>query len=572
MKLKTLIKSLTKSPALIALLLLTSWSFIAPAADHNDPNAVNSIFSNIPVSSADLYGMFGYPSDDKSDGEKVVLALTFAPLPKTGIFDRDMLYKIQVNAEPRHSIKLEEHSLKGIASYVDGLKDKYLRLKAAEIRVTFSTDNRAKVDFLGFPEGDFSKVIDTNKTLDITTPAGHKIKTFLGGRDDPFFNDLPGFFRSINYGPQYYRIPDTDPMDHRELPIPKTLLEIEDNTLFNYDPQHPGHGVTTKFYLPENAKITLDAKRYKTDAQGNYRLVYSGKDAQKGRNINGLVFEVPLAFITKKPQTDRIVRIWGESWVSKASSKIAHYAPSFWQNLWLGIASFFGNDPTTQEFNDNDANYNRVDTVGVPFLDAGLSERYDDRNIGANNLKLSLHFVKRFGHLGWGFGPSVTALGIDTCFDHDNSPVSVYKTYKLATKAFPRAKKCFFQELNMPDDSWNNSGKDIPLRRTFELFIPNLTSIDMDTTGTWPFGRRFEDQVATRFLSTFLDMKSGCGGQKCNVETLGDLSLWDKAPVMPKNPPNPLFNDAPFSQSFPYMPPPWPGGDIQEEEYEYRNR
>ena len=40
------------------------------AADHNDPNSVNSIFSDIPVSAADLYDMFGWPSDDKAGGEK----------------------------------------------------------------------------------------------------------------------------------------------------------------------------------------------------------------------------------------------------------------------------------------------------------------------------------------------------------------------------------------------------------------------------------------------------------------------------------------------------------------------
>ena len=28
----------------------------------------------------------------------------------------------------------------------------------------------------------------------------------------------------------------------RELPIPKTLLELEGNTLFNYDPANPGTG------------------------------------------------------------------------------------------------------------------------------------------------------------------------------------------------------------------------------------------------------------------------------------------------------------------------------------------
>ena len=51
-------------------------------ADHNDPNAVNSIFSDIDVSAADLYDLFGFPSDDSAGGEKVVIALTFASVPQ----------------------------------------------------------------------------------------------------------------------------------------------------------------------------------------------------------------------------------------------------------------------------------------------------------------------------------------------------------------------------------------------------------------------------------------------------------------------------------------------------------
>ena len=109
----------------------------------------------------------------------------------------------------------------------------------------------------------------------------------------------------------------------------------------------------------------------------------------------------------------------------------------------------------------------------------------------------------------------------------------------------------------MPDDSWNKSGINIPLKRPFEIFVPNVEAIDMDTNGTWPFGRRLEDQVATRFLSVFLDHKAGCGGKPCNVETLGDQALWDKAPIEPKTPPNPLKNDKPFLTQFPYLAEPW---------------
>src|SRR5439155_5254189 len=121
--------------------------------------------------------------------------------------------------------------------------------------------------------------------------------------------------------------------------------------------------------------------------------------------------------------------------------------------------------------------YKLVDTVGQPFADAGLNEREDSRQVGANNFFLAPHFVTRVGHLGWGFGPSITALGLACSFDHDNSPVSVHRTYTHVADAFPRVRKILFQELNMPDDSWNRKGLQIPLRRPLDIFIPNVNSI-----------------------------------------------------------------------------------------------
>ena len=72
-------------------------------ADHNDPNAVNSIFSDIDVSAADLYDIFGFPGADSERGEKVVIALTFASIPKAGTLDTDLLYRIRISAGPRVS-------------------------------------------------------------------------------------------------------------------------------------------------------------------------------------------------------------------------------------------------------------------------------------------------------------------------------------------------------------------------------------------------------------------------------------------------------------------------------------
>ena len=94
-------------------------------ADHNDPNAVNSIFSDVDVSAADLYDLFGFPSDDTSGGEKVVIALTFAAVPKAGVLDTDLLYRIRINPHKRFSFPAEL-SLEGLLTYFDEAKDRYL--------------------------------------------------------------------------------------------------------------------------------------------------------------------------------------------------------------------------------------------------------------------------------------------------------------------------------------------------------------------------------------------------------------------------------------------------------------
>jgi hypothetical protein len=209
-------------------------------ADHNDPNAVNSIFADIDVSAADVYDMFGWPSDDRTAGESVVVALTFASVPTAGVFDTDMLYRIKLSPHPRVvRPSTDDASLGAIIRYFDAVKEKFVgELDPAEIRVSVDERRRAHVAFVDFPGGSFSKELPTNEVVDLDTPDGHRLRAFLGGRDDAFFNDLPGFFRSINYAPQFYNVPHAFP-ELRELPIPKTLLELEGNDLFNYDPAEP---------------------------------------------------------------------------------------------------------------------------------------------------------------------------------------------------------------------------------------------------------------------------------------------------------------------------------------------
>ena len=609
-----------------ALLFLSSTT--TEAADHNDPNGVNSIFSDISTSPGDLYDIFGFPSDDTSGGEKVVVALTFASVPRTGVFDSDFLYRIKFAPSARVTSGLkDDETLTGMLKYFESLKDKYVGLKPAELRVNVDPSGNAKLQFSKFPDGDFTRTVETNKVVTIDTPGGHQLKIFVGGRDDAFFNDLPGFFRSINYAPQFYKVPVTEQSTLREIHIPKTLLELEGNALFNFDPASPKHGQGLKLDLPPGP-YEWKGNKYHKDEKGNYRFVYSGRDAQAGMNVNAIIIEAPLAFVTTEPATQRIVNTWGESWVLKASNKVETIAderarvkepfllahpfavPALVVLLGLGLLALGVRKaiarraagglatqevwrwaaPTAQigggvallfigigggavasmiadqlpdlakgpsELDQELRQYKLVDTDGQAFADAALNQRENDRQLGAFNFSLGPSFVPRLAHLGWGFGPSIAALGLKSSFDHSGVDMPTYKEVTSVVEAFPRARKVILQRLNMPDDKWNKKGLDIPLKRPIEIFVPNVCPIDMDTTGTWPYGRRPEDQVATRFLALFLDMSAERKGKKYNLETLADQSLWDAAPIEPKTPPNPLKNDKPFLAAFPYLAEPW---------------
>jgi hypothetical protein len=153
-------------------------------ADHNDPNAVNSIFSDIDVSAADLYDIFGFPSDDAAGGEKVVIALTFAAVPQTGVFDGDTLYRIQIAPDRRlERSGKDDGSLEGFLAYLEGVKDKYLSvLQPSEVRITIDHIRRANIRFLNFPGGSFSAVVETNQAVTLQSPGGHAIKAFVGDR------------------------------------------------------------------------------------------------------------------------------------------------------------------------------------------------------------------------------------------------------------------------------------------------------------------------------------------------------------------------------------------------------
>src|SRR3974377_1107652 len=142
--------------------MVSAWRVLM--ADHNDPNAVNSIFSDIDYSAADLYDLFGFPTQD---GRSALLALTFASTPKASVLDGDLLYRLLVTSQPRVSFSEgEDVSLKSVLRYFDAVKNKNLgELHPCEIRVTPQANQRATVRFLRFPGGDFSTTVELNQVV-----------------------------------------------------------------------------------------------------------------------------------------------------------------------------------------------------------------------------------------------------------------------------------------------------------------------------------------------------------------------------------------------------------------------
>src|SRR5438874_858035 len=101
-------------------LLLTARS--SHSADHNDPNAINSIFSDVPRNGADLYDLFGYPTQSTPGRERVMVALTFAAMPDTGVLDPDLLYRVLFSPGARVAPPAaEQRSLKAVLDYFDAV-------------------------------------------------------------------------------------------------------------------------------------------------------------------------------------------------------------------------------------------------------------------------------------------------------------------------------------------------------------------------------------------------------------------------------------------------------------------
>ena len=155
------------------------------------------------------------------------------------------------------------------------------------------------------------------------------------------------------------------------------------------------------------------------------------------------------------------MNVWGESWVLKAANKVETIPDDpFWLEHPCALLD------RVQAGRRTASSTSWSTPIGQPFADAALSEREDNRQLGANNFWLAPHFVKRLAHLGWGFGPSITALGLKSVVRPRQLAGLGPQDVRARRGGVPaRRRRLLFQELNMPDDSWNPKGLDIPLRR-----------------------------------------------------------------------------------------------------------
>ena len=325
------------------------------------------------------------------------------------MFDTDLLYKIRLYATPRVEPPFAaEPSLGALLEYADEVREKYLTAPVVgDPRPGRGQSGEAKVSFIDFPGGNFTTVVDTNQVVTIDT--GHRAAPGQGVRRRArrrLLQRSPGFFRSINYAPQFYKVP-LAMKDARELKIPKTLLELEGNTLFNFDPRRPEARPRGQA-RPAGRTVDVGRDRYKKDDKGNFRFVYSGRDAQAGRNINAVIVELPLAYITRyageRPDRQRLGRELGQEGLAQG--------PDHPRQPRQHARHRSESCSALRSSRRSSSRYKLVDTDGQPFADAALNEREDDRQLGANNILLARIFVIRLAHLGWGFGPSIRALGL----------------------------------------------------------------------------------------------------------------------------------------------------------------
>ena len=327
------------------------------ATDHNEPDYLNSIFKDVKPDASDLYGVFGYPQDG-SDGKRVVALMTFAPAPAAGKFDKEVVHRMLMVPASR----LDVPDITEIANAASDPMGTFQRVmdvinkdvgevgrnltislrngNMTEFRIKYGK-NKAGADaarvtiFSPHLQVDNKPVtieVEANKVTTYNTQYGD-IKIFIGGRDDPFFTDLGGFFRSINYLPAL-EAPGTKGPNHC---FPQEQAGSEKGSLC------PNFSVNTQPREANRVKsvVILDQNgEFAREPDNKLRGVYSGTDSRANLNANAIAIEFPTAVVVPDNNPSlRQIRIWGEGYRRKPGGYLVKVPASRWVYLPTGQLS-----------------------------------------------------------------------------------------------------------------------------------------------------------------------------------------------------------------------------------------
>ena len=208
-------------------------------ADHNDPNAVNSIFSDIDVSAADVYDLFGLPEQRpkrrRARGHRAHVRVgaddgrlrhrhALPPPGHDGAAGRLARARPRPRCAPRLR-RRREGQVPGRPAPGGGARDRRCRA-AREGRLP------------ELPRRQLLGHVDLDTAVTEKAPDGQRDQALLR-RPRRRLLQRPARVLPVDQlrAPVLPRAPHAAGL--RELPIPKTLLELEGNDLFNFDPDNP---------------------------------------------------------------------------------------------------------------------------------------------------------------------------------------------------------------------------------------------------------------------------------------------------------------------------------------------
>jgi hypothetical protein len=336
------------------LICINVWISSAHASDHNEPDLLSIFFADRSGSGADIYGLFAYPT---VDGQALNLIMTLAAIPSPGVFDGNSVQRIyllpgtvpglgdlqvlkDLAQHPNPSsfggyVKKLLSDPGGILSGIAGQGNKIPANQDSipEVRISYSKDGKwAKVEFINFLDTKFPVVIaksngpelqenqlityqsGTERIMPLIggipqTPglvpdpgsATNSIKVFVGGRDDPFFADVGGFLRSVNFA---------------------AAIVPDNNYQFTWKGKISYLASAAEKELGRRAKHLVEPDERKS-------VLYNGVDGRMGQNANAICLQIPLKRIVKDLVKNRVLYTWAESFLTKEGHK--KLAPPTWK-------------------------------------------------------------------------------------------------------------------------------------------------------------------------------------------------------------------------------------------------